>query len=51
MHSEFEQHAAALARNIVETDALSVEETDAEILRRKEQGDFLLGLTAIASET
>jgi predicted kinase len=51
MHAEFEQHAAALARNIVEMDALSVEETAAEILRRREQGDFLLGLAAIASET
>jgi cytidylate kinase len=44
MHSEFEQHAAAYARNIVETDARSIEETAAEILRRREQGDFHLNL-------
>ncbi len=44
MHAEFEQHAAAYAHNIVETDALSIEETAAEILRRRERGDFRLDL-------
>jgi cytidylate kinase len=42
MHAEFEQYARDYARHIVETDSLSVEETAAEILRRREAGDFLL---------
>jgi cytidylate kinase len=42
MHSEFEAHIGQYRRHFLETDALSVEETAAEILRRREQGDFLL---------
>jgi cytidylate kinase len=44
MHSEFEQHGGRYARHIVETDGLSTEGTADEILRRREQGDFLLDL-------
>jgi cytidylate kinase len=50
MHAEFERDAAAYARHIVETDALSIEDTVAEILRRRESGDFLLELAAVGSE-
>ncbi|MGB7537244.1 MAG: AAA family ATPase [Anaerolineales bacterium] len=44
MHAEFEQHAGTYERNIVETDTLTLDETAAEILRRRERGDFLMEL-------
>lgn len=50
MHSEFEQHAAPFTRNIVETDALSIEKAASEIIRRRDKGDFLLELAAIGNE-
>jgi tRNA uridine 5-carbamoylmethylation protein Kti12 len=50
MHAEFEQHAETYERNIVETDALSIDEAAVEILRRREKGDFLLDLEQYRSK-